>query len=161
MKAWWDARTLREQVLLGCGVAIVFAFIAYQGIYRQLSAFHIEAKQSHQDAAAYLTDVQAAAQTIRSARATANTRLPLGDGGLRAAGTSAAVDVGLTISRLQPLEQSGVEFWVDSAPAPQVFRWIASLHQKHGVTVVKADIRQVEGSDNVRAQIALAGEPTP
>jgi type II secretory pathway component PulM len=161
MRPWWDARTLREQVLIGCGIAIILAFFAYQAVYRPLLAFRIDASQSNQDAVAYLADVQAAAQSIRNARATSSTHLPLGDGGLRAAGTSAAIDVGLTISRLQPLEQGGVEFWIDSAPAPLVYRWIASLHQKHGVTVSKADIRQLDGSENVRAQIALAGEPSP
>jgi type II secretory pathway component PulM len=161
MKTWWNARTLREQAFLGCAVAVIIALVAFQVIYRPLSAFHAGARQSQLDAMGYLTEVEVAAQTIRNARATASTRLPLGEGGLRAAGTSAAADAGLTISRLQPLEQGGVEFWVDSTPAPQLFRWVASLHQKHGVTVIKADIRQVEGSENVRAQIALAGEPTP
>jgi type II secretory pathway component PulM len=161
MKKWWNARTTREQALIACGIAVIFALVLYQTVYWPASTYLSHARQARQDAMTNLTDVEAAARVIQASRATASTRQPLGDGGLRAAGTAAASEVGLAISRLQPLEQGGVEFWIDSAPAPQVYRWIEALHQKYGVTVVKADMLQVDGADNVRAQIALAAEPTP
>jgi len=161
MKRWWFERTSREQVLIIASALLIGLFIFYQGALKPLYAFHAAAKQSHAVARDYLAEVEAAARSVRTLKAPAQGRQPLDDGGLRTAAAVAAKEAGVSITRLQPLNDGAVELWLDDVPAPQVYRWLAILNERHGIVITKADIRRSGESGAVRVQVAMAVASAP
>jgi len=161
MMRWWNERTARERVMIGLGAGVLAAMVLFQGVLKPLWAVRASAAQSHAAAMAYLSDVEAAARSARALKSAAKARSPLIDGGVRATAAVAAQEAGLAVSRLQPLNDGAVEFWLEDASAPQVFGWLAALNEKYGVVVVKADLRRSGADGRVRANVALSAAGAP
>lgn len=161
MKRWWSERTSRERVLIFTSALLIAMFVLYQGGVTPLRAFYNAAQQSHVEAQDYLADVEAAARGVHNLKAAAQGRVPLDDGGLRTAAAIVAKEVGISITRLQPLNDGAAEFWLDDVPAPQVYRWLSILNERHGIVITKADLRRSGENGAVRVQVAMTVSQTP
>ncbi|MDX2143244.1 MAG: type II secretion system protein M [Rhodospirillaceae bacterium] len=161
LKSWWASRAPREQLGLVLSAALLLGVLAFQGIYKPISAYSRSAASAYAEATAYLSDVEQLVRTIRGLGESARGRAPLPADGLRVAAAAAAKEADLVINRLQPRDDGVVEFWIEDADSARIFRWLAGLNRRYGIVATKIDMRRTEQSARVRAQIALSAGSAP
>lgn len=157
VKPWWESRSVREQVLLAGLCFLAALFLLYQFGAKPLSDYRAAAAVSYEAAATYLNDVETDAAKIIAFQ-----NLAKNDGGrdvqsIRATVSEMAQDLGLTITRLQPVADEGLDVWLDSTDSAAFFSWTIQLHEKHGIGVTRANVQRNDDS-TVRAQVTFGGE---
>ncbi len=154
MKQWWFDREPRERLLLTSVGALALAFGVFQFLVVPLAQYRASAHDQHEAALAMLAEVEAGARTVHALRATAGQRA---EGTPRTIVAATATELGLTITRLQPLENAELDVWLDDVASPLLYAWIGRLHDQ-GIPVTRAVIQKSDGA-TVSAQITLAGGP--
>ena len=155
-RQWWLERTFREQALLAGLGALAGFFMVYQFVFKPITDFRIAAMANHQAASAYVRDVQISANRIFAAEEPSGGASSENTQPLRVAASSAARGLGLTIARVQPAANNGLDIWFDNAAAASLFKWVDQLHQNQSVSVARAYIQRNDDS-SVRAQVTLSG----
>jgi general secretion pathway protein M len=128
MKAFWAARTRREQALLTGLGCLVFCYMFFALLWQPLSrqqAHQVEQLARYGQMAAFLQQVGPASFQMPPLTA---------DIPLSTLVTTTANTAGLTISRLVPLDTS-VEVDLDAAEFSTVLTWIATVEQEHALQV--------------------------
>lgn len=151
MMQWWFERQPRERLLLGTVGALVVVLALIQFALLPLLSYRAAARDQHATALALLQEIEAGARTIQAQRAIQAKRP---DGSMRTLVAAAASDIGLSITRLQPVENTGLDVWLDNVGAQLMYAWIARL-QDQGVPVVRAVIQRTDDA-TVSAQITFA-----
>jgi general secretion pathway protein M len=132
MTAWWQARTRREQILLGVMGAALLAFVLWFGVQRPIAQAKAAAAERYDRALADRAVVETAAARIVALR-----RGPGGDvkrvPAAEAVNASAAA-AGLTLTRVEPEADGGVQAAVGGVAPAQLFGWLAALQRDYGVT---------------------------
>ena len=62
---------------------------------------------------------------------------------------------GLSISRVQPLEDGRLGVWLEQADADAMMGWLNTLSREHGVSAVRVSVDR-ESDARVRAQLTLS-----
>ena len=156
MIQWWSDRKPREQALLLSAAGFVVAFIFVQFLIIPLVHYRSSARDQLSSALEMLTEVEKGARAVQAIRATAGEQPA---GAVRTVAASTATELGISITRLQPLENDELDVWLDDVAAPLLFSWIGRL-AKRGVPVARAVIHKGDGT-SVNAQITLTGAPGP
>ncbi len=159
MKRWWAERSDRERTLLVMVSVIVIALAFWQGVVAPTMRFRAGAEAEWRAATDQSVEARQLARRIRELTIRTGTREPAPDA--RIAVTVAARQSDISISRLLPVAEGGVEVWVDAADAARLFDWLATMHDRYGVTIVKASIARRDGDSQIRAQVMLAGGEAP
>ena len=154
MMQWWTDRHPRERALLISVCALSCAFGIFQFLLMPLVHYRASAQDQYDAALAMLADVEAGARIIGAIRAAAGER---SEGAARAVVAATATELGLAITRLQPLGNAELDVWLDGVGAPLLFAWTGRL-QERGIPVVRAVIQKSDGA-TVSAQITFAGGP--
>ena len=151
MIAWWLDRSSREQIALGAGAVIVTLFILFQFGLKPLVDYRRGAQADYDGALALLTQIETDAQQIQTLQATnaPRTTMPA-----RTAVSMVAGEQGLSLTRLQPLENGDLDIWLEDVTSPALFKWLAALSERHGISVVRAAVQRNDNG-TVRAQITL------
>lgn len=152
MMDWWTHRSGRGKRLLLTGGAVVACFAMYFAVIEPISSYKASSLRSYVAAQSELrtvNDLVAELKSTKLSRPEAADRLP------RVEATAVARDMGLGITRIQPMQDGSISFWFDEAAAPDIFRWLIKLKSTHGFDVKRADIQKVSEADTVRAQIIL------
>jgi len=155
MSEWWTDRQPRERALLLGVAALVCAFALAQFLLLPLIHYRAAAQAEHEAALAMLTEVEAGARAVHALRAAAGER-PEGAG--RTAVATTATELGLVITRLQPLETTELDVWLDDVDSKLLYAWVGRL-QERGIPVTRASIQKSDGA-TVSAQITFAGGPS-
>ena len=153
---WRIERTFREQALLAGLGTLAGLFMVYQFVFKPIADFRMAAMANHQAASAYVRDVQVSASRIFAIEELSEGASSENAQPLRVAANSAARDLGLTIARVQPTANNGLDLWFDNAAAASLFKWVDQLHQNQSVGVTRAYIQRNDDS-SVRAQVTLSG----
>lgn len=133
MRAWFEGRTRREQVLLTLMAVALAAFLLWFGLYRPLAHVRAEAARRLDRAAAEAAEVDRAAARLRALGAAARVR-PAASADPAQAVNAAASVAGLTLARVEPDPSGGVQVAVAGVSPSQLFPWLAALQTDYGVT---------------------------
>lgn len=153
MQLWSDRQPRERTLLLGVGV-LVCAFALFQFLLLPLVQYRASARDQHEAALAMLQEVEDGARTVQALRASAGER---SDVPARTVVATTAAELGLAVTRFQPLENSELDVWLDDVASPLLYAWIGRLHER-GIPVTRATIQKNDGA-TVSAQITFAGGP--
>lgn len=156
MNQWWSDRQPRERALLSGVGALVSLFVVFQFLLVPLAGYRASARDQHEAALAMLQEVEAGARTIQALQAAAGERP---EGAARTVVATTATELGLAITRLQPLESNELDVWLDDVASPLLYAWVGRL-QERGIPVTRAVIQKNDGA-SVSAQITFAGGAAP
>lgn len=131
MRAWFEGRTRREQVLLTVLAVALAAVLLWLGLYRPLAQARAAAERRLDRAAAEAAEVDHAVARLRVLGAAARAR-PAADPAQ--AVNAAASAAGLTLARVEPDPSGGVQVAVAGVGPAQLFPWLAVLQTDYGVT---------------------------
>lgn len=148
----FQARTPREQVLLAGLAVLLLLTVLWFGVLAPAINWRSDAAQRYANAAeGYETLlVQASEYRARSAQAvTAGDREPL-----RTLADRTARERGLSISRVQPLEDGRLGVWMEQSDADALMGWLSVLAREHGVSAERVSLDR-ENDNRVRAQLTL------
>lgn len=153
MNAWWTDRSERERGAIAAVAALVVVLALLQFGLKPLVSLRQSAQADYESAMALLTQVETDAQRIDALRAEmpATSRVPA-----RTAVSAVANAQGLTLTRLQPLENGELDVWLDDIASPALFTWLTTLADGHGLSVSRATLQQ-GALGLVNARITFAG----
>lgn len=155
MTTWWLGRTSREQAAMGALAVAAALFILFEFGLKPLVNYRRDAQADYDGALALITQIETDAHQIQALQAV---RTPRSAVPARTAASMVAGEQGLSLTRLQPLENGDLDIWLDDVASPVLFKWLGSLSEHHGIAVVRAAIQRNDNG-TVRAQITLAGGP--
>jgi len=136
IQTWWTEREPRERQLLLIAGGLSAVLVLHQFIYLPSQAFADTQAQRHRTALSEYADVKVAARTATSRNAPETINQPL-----QSLLTNTAGLYGLSISRLSPAEDNGLNLWLDGVSPQLLYAWIGDLEASHGVRVGKASLR--------------------
>lgn len=145
----WQARTARERLLLGVMAGLLLVVLIWLGVIAPLNRWVADSAARRDAALAQLAQVRTDAAQISAARA--------GEGG--SAGdlanllTETAVQAGVTVARSQPEGAGDLTVFIEGGQPAQVFGWIATLRQSHGVGV--ASLTALKGAGGLDVQVTF------
>jgi len=151
MKAWWDAREEREKLILLVGGVIAVLVVVFQYAWLPAKSYRERAERDHASALADLAAVRRAEASTLAATAAPTSAQPL-----QSVITRTAEGFGLTISRLVPAGEDGMNVFLDAAPPLLVYAWLGELDRNHGVRVGgTSTVRKNSDNQTVSANIFL------
>jgi general secretion pathway protein M len=150
LRTWWDARETRERLLILLAGILSGAIIAWQFIFLPSAKFRSDQERAFSAALGEYVYVTSVTQTMTASQARPSRGQPL-----QAVLTNTSDLYGLTISRLLPADDEGLNVWIDTAPAQLLYAWIGDLEREHGVRVERAAIRRNQAGDGVNANLFL------
>lgn len=151
IKAWWSSRDVRERILIGVAGLLTCAILLVQFVLLPAQAFAGRQERAYAAALAEQADVRAALAGRMQAGAVESRERPL-----QAVLTSSAELYGLSIARLLPAEDEGLNLWIEDVPAELVYAWIAELERVHAVRVGRASIRRNREGDTVNVNLYVS-----
>ena len=134
LKAWWAARSRREQVMLAVMLGLLAITIAWLGIYRPVDARLSDARARHADAVVRLGEARASAAMLGIGRRP--TRL----GDLAPIVSADAVAAGFTAALVTPQGARRATVAIPAARPAVLFGWIARLETR-GIVVERMTAR--------------------
>ena len=145
---FWNTREPRERLLLGVALALSLALAVYQFLWTPALSFQSKAKRDYANAQSDFSLVQQSVGSLNGPVNTTGSQAPL---------QSVVVDVagvyGLTISRIEPASDGGLNLWFEAESPNGLFAWLSDLHANHGVFVGKASMRTVQNGEAVSANL--------
>lgn len=154
LKRWWLALTERERRLIAAGAAVTVFLVGWQGLVAPISEYRASAEAEWRTALSQADEARRLARRIRSLTAVTNERDSAID--VRTAAAAAARDNNVSIARLQPMADGGLEVWIEDAEASDVIRWISLLRERHAIGVARASIARRDSDAGIRAQVVLS-----
>lgn len=151
IKTWWTEREPRERHLILTAIVISAAIVLYQFIFVPSQNFMAAQSQRYRTTLAEYSDVRSAAATAQSRAEPASSRQPL-----QSLLTNTAGLYGLTITRLSPAEDDGLNLWLDGVSPQLLYAWVGDLETSHGVRVGKASVRLDQDSNSVSANFYMS-----
>lgn len=148
----FQARTAREQALLAGLAVLVVLTVLWFGVLAPAMSWRADAAQRYANAAeGYETIlVQVSEYRALSAQAVSSgDREPL-----RTLADRTARERGLSISRVQPLDDGRLGVWMEQADADAMMGWLSVLAREHGVSAERVSLDR-DGENRVRAQLTL------
>lgn len=148
----FQARTVREQVLLAGLGLIVLLMAIWFGLLAPAIDWRSDATRRYVSAVeGYETilDQTARYRALAASAAPDAEREPL-----RTLADRSAREKGLSISRVQPLEDGRLGVWIEDAEADALMRWLGDLSREHGVSAERVSLDR-SGDNRVRAQLTL------
>lgn len=146
MRAWWDSRSRREQVMLALLSVLLAVTVYWFGVIGPLASAERGARERLAQAVAAeaaidpgLAELAELAALRRSARPPGATR-PIAT---VAAETAAAA--GLSLDRSEPDPGGGLRIGLKAVAPAQVFSWLAALQRGHGVAPSHLTVLKAEG----------------
>lgn len=148
----FQARTTREQLLLaGLGVLVLLTVLWF-GLMAPVMSWRAAAEQRYVNAVeGYETLLVQAEQyrVLSELAVTTDDSEPL-----RTLADRMARERGLSITRVQPLDDGRLGVWMEQADADALMGWLSVLSREHGVSAERVSVDR-DGEARVRAQLTL------
>lgn len=152
-KAWWESITTREQQLAMVSAVFIGIAILYWGIWTPLSDQLSESQKQLTRAESTLSWTQEKATTLLQAGAG---KPKSRRGNLTQILNSSARQNGITFSRIVN-KKDKIEVWVTSVEFDRFLKWLTALENKHGVSVLNADIAKTNKEGYIKVNRLLLG----
>ncbi|REL36950.1 type II secretion system protein GspM [Thalassotalea euphylliae] len=138
MKQWWQQLQSREQQLILAMAGVLLVFILFQGVWQPIhqGADKAEKKLARtQELYQYVKT-----NTAKISSSAASVRQPSRGGSLSGLVNRVAGQYQISIARMQPQGDQGVQVWIDEIPFEQLLRLLNALTQQHGLVVSNIDV---------------------
>lgn len=155
MTEWWRERSDREKALLGAMAGACLCSLVYLAMLRPVMSYNEEAQIYYESAAALYADVSRAADELSDFSRNGVVLANRDDRPVRVLASASAREQGLSITRIQPMADDTVSFWLNNVDVRSLFAWTVDLQLEHGITVARADILRMPDKLSVQAQIVL------
>lgn len=157
MKAWWTARSKREQLILGVGGLLLGMLMYYSMVTEPLRAGVTQMQQqlaAEQELAGWLISVSPEVQRLRGGQSASGNRR---GGSLLSVvdQTGKAAGLAKSITRLQPEGEKEVRAWLDAAPFNETLRWLRTLESSYGVEIVELSFNRDSEAGRVKARFTF------
>lgn len=147
MKAWWAARTLRERLIIGAGVAIF--------IMAAVAEFAVAPVLEWRDGAeARAASAEDRYRLVARSAALATPVLAKGTEPVRNVLNLVAGALGVELTFVNAMPDGSVDMQAGPVAPERLFELLSRLEREHGVKVKSADISRADG-DLVRIQVTL------
>jgi type II secretory pathway component PulM len=154
VKKWWFDRDDRERLLLTIMSIMVVLFLMYFLVYLPIKRYRGDLYYQYQAAVSDATIVKSAILEASKIKENDTQKTITSDADIRQVISQSAQRQGLTLTRLQPDQTSGLNVWVDGVETTIFYRWVLELQQKHGIYVARASLNN--NSDGlIRVQLLL------
>lgn len=150
LKAWFDARTLRERRMLLAMAAMIVLTVIWFGIFLPVSDGLSSSRTRLNDAVVRLGKAEAEREAIADLIKNKPQPIP---GALADYIRQSAGDAGFALSNVAPQGDDRVQIAIPTARPGALFSWIADL-ERAGVIVATIDVSN-NGDQTVAAQILL------
>lgn len=148
LQQWWRERESREQWMLTTMLAAITAFALWYGAFTPLRHWRDASLGRHERAAIDLAQVQLELARLQPLRQ--GPQAPADAASLKQAVLDAASASGLAISR-QREEEAGFGIEADAATPAQLFTWLDTLRQQHGLAPSRLSVAKSEGRLRLQA----------
>ncbi len=143
---WWNAREAREKLLIAVAGLLTLTLAVWQFVLVPSSAFRDTQRRAFGQA------LSEHAFVVAASRATGNANEPATrDQPLQSVLSTTSDLYGLTMSRILPADENGLNVWFDSAEPALLYAWIGELERQHGVRVQRAVMRRNPEGTQVNA----------
>lgn len=153
VRQYWITRTAREQVLLAIMAGIIGVTIIFLGIIQPLMSYRNQSLNEFQDALeTHVTTVE----NIEIWNETAQSRPDNGNDtrSLQTLVAEQARQSGLTLSRIQPLENNQLGVWAENVSEQVLMTTLIQLRTEHNLHIQRITIDREDGG-LVRTQFLL------
>lgn len=138
MKQWWQQLQTREQQLILAMASVLLVFILFQGVWQPIH-------QGTEKAEKKLARTQELYQYVKTntaniSRSAASVRRPSQGGSLSGLVNRVAGQYKISIARIQPQGDKGVQVWIDEIAFEQLLRLLNSLTEQYGLVVSNIDV---------------------
>ena len=159
MNAWWSQLAAREKLLIGVAVALTVVLAFWQFVLVPSMANRAEAEARLGDADRTLARMQEGYMLNRARGSAAPTNTGPSSGGIeafKAAITTSASDMGLSIARLQGNDTTTVRLVFENVDPRLIFLWLEDIQAKHSAQASRFSMEQ-SGNGLVRVNVDLVG----
>ncbi len=153
IRTWWSGLEARERMLVLVAGALVTVIVLYQFVLVPSRQYAESRTLRYRAALSEYQDVRAVAALAGEVRAPESAGQPLQSVLTRTAGL-----YGLTITRLAPAENDGLNLWLDDVSPQLLYAWLGDLERAHGVQVGKAALRADGEGNTVSASFYVSRE---
>ncbi len=159
MRAWWADRTAREQIMLSAMAVLCLCVAVYFFAILPMKSYRDSARASFYAAQNVFDEVSSAAAQLEQI-AVSPRRGPEPNGEpVRIFASATAQQLGLGITRIQPVNETDVAFWFDAVAVRDLFNWIVTLEAEAGVSFPRIEVLKHLDADAVQAQVILRSAP--
>lgn len=157
MTQLWQNLTARERVLMVAGGTVVLLVLVYFSFVRPLDAYRQESRDALMRAQAAHARILGGAMEVKNLKVdkgVVGQKMDAGADSIRVIAARTARDTGVTISRLQPGQDSNrLTIWIEAVTAPKLYRWLAVMADDHGIAPAKVMVQKSAGDGQVRVQL--------
>lgn len=160
MKDRFSSLTPREQALLGILAVLLMSAIFWFWIFVPLDHWNQRAKQDYKSAALNAQQIRQAMIVAKSMSRTDQDQKPssgldpVSVSDIRTIVSQTTQAAGLSLSRIQPEQEKGLNVWLDDVDGRDLMAWLITLYNQHGISTAKVSLQR--GKENtVRAQLLL------
>lgn len=148
---WWSSLEANERRLITiAGLMLVF-IVLYQFIYLSSNSAVEQARRGYADALSENAAVVEATRSFVASSEAATSNQPL-----QTVVTNTADAYGMTITRLIPAENDGINLWLEAEAPQTVYSWLSELERAHAVRVGKASLRRNSDEQTVSVNVYLS-----
>ncbi|MEQ8234260.1 MAG: type II secretion system protein GspM [Gammaproteobacteria bacterium] len=166
MRAWWQARSPSERIVLGAGAAVVLAALYYVLVVEPLALERERLRVRVGAQLALNSELAAAADEARRLRANTDSRRRFTPGeSILSVVNATAARTGTRefLRRINPVGAGAVSLYLDDVAFADLARWLVMLDEGHGVEVERAVLDAVragvvDAQLTLRARGAATGE---
>jgi len=148
MKAWWLARSAREQRVLAVAAVLAALLLGWAWVWDPLHAALQQERARVIQSEAVLTRMQFQAEQLRllSAQSTAVATPAPGSLLVRVDASLASAGLGSSVLRVEPLESGRVRVQLQAVDFDALMRWLEALAARDGVRVGEFGAQRVSAA---------------
>ncbi|UTW56521.1 type II secretion system protein GspM [Kordiimonas sp. SCSIO 12610] len=151
---WWYDRDDRERILLTIMAVMIVLFLVYFLLYLPLKQHRNQLQYQYEAAISDAAIIESAILEASRIQENDTQKLATTDADVRQVISQSAQKLGLTLTRLQPDQTSGLNVWVDSVETTVFYQWVLELQKQHGIYVARASLNN-DNNGLIRVQLLL------
>jgi len=162
VRAWLAARSPRDRAVLFAGVGAIALMLAWAYVWHPLGQSRERLAAQVATARTDLAWMRGASAEVQRLRSTATgSTLDRAGKSLLALADSSARDAGLgtALTRIEPVNETRVNVWLERASFDQVATWLESLAQRYGIVADEMSADRVEGVGLANVRVTLVDAP--
>ena len=162
MRAWFASRSPRDRIVLLAGGAILVAMLFWGLVWDPLAESRKGLAEQVATAKADLAWMRGASAEVQRLRSTAGgSALDRAGKSLLALADATARDAGLgtALTRIEPVNETRVNVWLERAHFDTVATWLESLSRTHAIGVDELSADRVEGVGLANVRVTLVDAP--